>query len=144
MFAALTDSLFKVFDNKSFVLSGITFYGGLFVACTGMRFTLRFDKSKTRYNKKQWFDILTMPLISFHISGRIGCFFAGCCYGRTTCSILGASFPDNALDGIYHYGQKCYPTQLFEVAALAIIFVFVWNRRNDLIHILFYMQLQDL
>ena len=38
--------------------------------------------------------------------GKIGCFFAGCCYGIETNSWLGVKFPE--------MDHKVYPTQLFE------------------------------
>ena len=121
-FSAIADSLFKLRENGAFVLSGITFYGGLFGGCLGMYIMLRFSKSNTQYTKQEWFELLTLPMIAFHIFGRLGCFLAGCCYGKETDGILGVVFPDNEVSNIFHYGQKCYPTQLFEVFALIIIF----------------------
>lgn len=45
--------------------------------------------------------------------GRIGCFLAGCCYGRETDSILGVVFP---ADAMAPSGVKLLPTQLFSSA----------------------------
>jgi phosphatidylglycerol:prolipoprotein diacylglycerol transferase len=45
--------------------------------------------------------------------GRIGCFFNGCCYGKP--SVWGIYFPT--------HGARLYPTQLFEFAALFVIFL---------------------
>lgn len=49
-----------------------------------------------------------------HAFGRIGCFFAGCCYGRETDSALGVHFK-------YVSGNRL-PTQLFEAAFLFLLF----------------------
>ncbi len=49
-----------------------------------------------------------------HAFGRIGCFFAGCCYGKPTDSFLGVKFP--------HLAEKVHPTQLYESAFLFILF----------------------
>ena len=35
-----------------------------------------------------------------HSLGRVGCFFAGCCYGKPTDSWLGVKFPAAARAGI--------------------------------------------
>lgn len=49
-----------------------------------------------------------------HGFGRIGCFFAGCCYGIETDSFLGVKFPK--------LSAPVHPTQLYEAAFLFIIF----------------------
>ena len=121
--AGLFDSVFKFLKYGYFQISGITFYGGLIGGIITMYFLLRYSQSKTQYSIIEWFNILTPSLVAFHLFGRIGCFFAGCCYGKTTNSCLGILFPDNAEHEIFHNGLKCYPTQLFEAAILLIIFV---------------------
>ena len=49
-----------------------------------------------------------------HGFGRIGCFFAGCCYGIPTDSFLGVKFP--------HLSTPVHPTMLYEAAFLFILF----------------------
>ncbi len=49
-----------------------------------------------------------------HGFGRIGCFFAGCCYGVETDSFLGVKFPN--------LPNPVHPTQLYEAAFLFILF----------------------
>jgi phosphatidylglycerol---prolipoprotein diacylglyceryl transferase len=53
-----------------------------------------------------------------HAFGRLGCFFAGCCYGKPTDSFLGVRFPN-----LLH---KVYPTQLFESAFLFVLFAILF------------------
>ena len=128
--AGVVDSLFKMGVNGSFIISGITFYGGLIFGVASMWLQLLFYTNKTKYSKKEWFDILTVPFVTFHMCGRIGCFFAGCCYGKVTTSLCGIKFPDNIEAGIYHYGEKCYPTQLFEAFFLLIILIVVLQAKK--------------
>lgn len=124
IFAGIFDSMFKLRMNNGFIIQGATFYGGLIGGVTAMFIMLRVT-DKQYHTVKEWFDILTLPLIVFHMCGRLGCFFAGCCYGKYTQSILGIVFPDNVEAHIFHCGKSCYPTQLFEVSALIIIFIIV-------------------
>ena len=121
-FAGFFDTLFKYFNDGQFKVCGITFYGGLLSAVATLYLQLLFCK-KTKYKINEWFDLLTPPFIVFHFLGRIGCFFAGCCYGKITESWIGVYFPDNIELGIKHHGFKCYPTQLFEAFALLLILI---------------------
>ncbi len=123
--AAFFDALFKVGENGGLAISGSTFYGGLFGGCVCMYGILNHYGDRTRITRKEWFDLLTLPLIVFHIFGRTGCFLAGCCYGIETDGMLGVVFPDNPEAGVYHHGAACYPTQLFEIAALILIAIIV-------------------
>lgn len=130
IFASFFDSLFKIKLNNEFVIQGATFYGGLLGGMITVYAMLFFSKEKTQYKIQEWFDILTLPLIIFHVCGRIGCFFAGCCYGKATNNIIGVAFPDNPTANIFHYGQHCYPTQLFEIISLIAIFIIVNMVKN--------------
>ena len=69
-----------------------------------------------------------VPGIAFgHIIGRIGCFAAGCCYGRPTDKPWGVTFT-NPLAHDYAgtpLNIALHPTQLYEAAANAAIFVIV-------------------
>lgn len=123
--SVFADSLFKIGSNGGLVLSGSTFYGGLLGACASMYVILGVFGGRTGFSRREWFDLLTVPLIVFHIFGRLGCFLAGCCYGVETDGPLGVAFPDNPETGVYHDGAACYPTQLFEVLALAVIALIV-------------------
>lgn len=129
--AGIFDSIFKFIEYGTFQISGITFYGGLIGAILALYIQLKIMGNRgTQYSIEEWFDLLTLPFILFHCIGRIGCFFAGCCYGKPTDSFLGVVFPDNLRDGIVHNGVSCYPTQLFESVALLGIFVFVLFRKH--------------
>ena len=53
-------------------------------------------------------------IVMAHGFGRIGCFFAGCCYGVPTDSFLGVTFPGHS--------HAVHPTMLYEAAFLFILF----------------------
>lgn len=60
-----------------------------------------------------------------HAFGRLGCFFAGCCYGREVHSgdafaFLAVHFPYGT--SAYSNGNAIYPTQLFEAIFLFVLF----------------------
>ncbi len=128
--SAIFDSIFKISINNGFKLSGIMFYGGLIGGCLCLYLLLKLRNNRSQYTVEQWFNMLTIPLIIFHIFGRLGCFMGGCCYGKYTNSFIGCRFPDNVENNIYHFGRACYPTQLFEVAALIIILAIVAKRKE--------------
>ena len=123
--AALLDAVFKFLEHGTFEFKGITFYGGLIGAMCCMYLLLLLFGKKTQFSIPEWYDILTEPVIVFHIFGRLGCFLAGCCYGRPTDSILGVVFPDLPEYGIWHKGVACHPTQLYEIGVLIVIGVLV-------------------
>ena len=60
------------------IMSGFVFYGGLFGAIIGLK--LYSEIMKTDFHILT--DIIAPIFPLFHAFGRIGCFFAGCCYGK--------------------------------------------------------------
>ena len=63
---------------EKIVTSGFVFYGGLFGAILGC---IIFSKIKNMDTKKL-LNFVAPGYSIFHAFGRIGCFFAGCCYGK--------------------------------------------------------------
>ena len=60
--------------------------------------------------------------------GRIGCFLAGCCYGRPTDAWFGVIFP---ADGLAPAGVSLIPTQLFSsIGDFAIAAFLLWYTRK--------------
>ena len=60
--------------------------------------------------------------------GRLGCFAAGCCYGKPTHSFLGVTFTNpysNQTVGVPLW-IPLHPTQLYEAAANLVIFAILW------------------
>lgn len=63
---------------KLIITSGFVFYGGLLGA---MLFTM-ICCAVLRTDRTRVFNFLTPAYLVFHACGRIGCFLAGCCYGK--------------------------------------------------------------
>ncbi len=128
--AGIFDFLVKLPQMDTLRPQGISFYGGLIGGAGVLYFLCRISRGESEYSIKKWFDVLTIPLILFHIFGRMGCFLGGCCYGKYTDSCLGVYFPDQPAYQIFHHGLKCYPTQLFEICLLIMILVLICFRKN--------------
>ena len=115
--AALFQATYNYIENPKagFDLGGgITFIGGLIggVAC----FLIIYAIFRKRY-KTKLYEVLSMTpcaILIAHAFGRVGCFFAGCCYGKETDSFLGVQFPD--------LPHPVHATQLYEAAFLFILF----------------------
>lgn len=72
----------------------------------------------------EYFDLLSPAISVAQGFGRIGCFLAGCCYGRETDSFLGVVFPEGSLASA---GVPLLPTQLFSAAGdFAIMGFLIW------------------
>jgi phosphatidylglycerol:prolipoprotein diacylglycerol transferase len=76
------------------------------------------------------------PGIAFgHIFGRLGCFSAGCCWGKPTDVPWAVTFTNpyaNHVVGV-PLGVPLHPTQLYEAGAEVVIFlllVWLWRRRS--------------
>lgn len=116
-FATLFQSTYNYIKNPSagFELgSGMTFIGGLIggVACFLAIYFIFRKKYTTRLYEV--ISLLPCSILIAHAFGRIGCFFAGCCYGKETDSFLGVQFPN--------LPHPVHPTQLYEAAFLFVLF----------------------
>ena len=56
--------------------------------------------------------------------GRVGCFFAGCCYGMPSTSWYAVTYTDSAHMAPLHC--SLHPAQLYSAATLFIIFLFLY------------------
>ena len=114
-FATLFQSTYIKNPSAGFELgSGMTFIGGLIggVACFLAIYFIFRKKYTTRLYEV--ISLLPCSILIAHAFGRIGCFFAGCCYGKETDSFLGIQFPD--------LPHPVHPTQLYEAAFLFVLF----------------------
>ncbi len=115
--AAVFQAFYNYIENPEAgfkIGNGITFIGGLIGGAAA--FLLIYVIFKKKLTGKLYTALSLLPCCIFvaHGFGRVGCFFAGCCYGRPTDSFLGVKFPDLA--------EKVHPTQLYEAAFLFIMF----------------------
>ena len=115
--AALFQATYNYIENPEagFNLGGgITFIGGLIggiVSFLAIYFLFR-KKYDTRLY--QMVSIAPCCILIAHAFGRVGCFFAGCCYGKPTDSIFGVTFVGHT--------QAVHPTQLYEAIFLFLLF----------------------
>jgi len=106
--------VFKIWNG------GLVFYGGFLAALgAGVIYT-----RKKRLNL--WFtaDIMAPAVALGHAIGRVGCFFAGCCYGKT-CDLPWAVTFTNS-DSLAPLGMAIHPTQLYSVLSNFLIFLILF------------------
>lgn len=129
--AVFFDALFKVGERGTLVFRGATFYGGVLSAIAIWCVLLLFKRRRklTLYAR---LNDLAPGVALGHFFGRIGCFLAGCCYGRPTDSVLGVIFPAGSPPFEAFGATPVHPTQLYEAAALLAIFaiLMIWGGKN--------------
>ena len=105
---------------KDLLTSAGAFYGGLIF---GILFAVWYIRKK-KMDFKKIGDIAGPSLALGHFFGRMGCFSAGCCWGREAhgCSI-GVVFPDLSQDTGVPIGKLLFPTQLMEAILNLLNFV---------------------
>jgi len=109
----------------SYLTNGFVMYGGIIGGTLSFIVYCKIKKaSPLKYS-----DLILPSVAIAQGFGRIGCFLAGCCYGRETDSVLGVIYPVNS---IAPSGIKLLPTQLFSSAGdfvLAAVLIFVAARK---------------
>jgi phosphatidylglycerol:prolipoprotein diacylglycerol transferase len=98
-------------EIKNLITSAGVFYGGLI--CGGLFATWYIKKHKLVF--RQLTDIIVPAVALGHFFGRLGCFAAGCCWGREAegCSIAVQFTDSRATTGVPLH-THLYPTQLIE------------------------------
>lgn len=104
-------SIFKVWEG------GLVFYGGPIAALPVIIWYTR----KKKMSLWKVGDIAAPALTIAHFFGRLGCFSAGCCYGKPTDSPLGVKFYSPLVDASLR-GVPLHPTQLYEAFSLLVLF----------------------
>ncbi len=116
--------------SMDFWRSGGVYYGG-FIAAVLMSIFLMW-KWQMPWLKTS--DSFAPGIALGHAIGRIGCYSAGCCWGKPTTSWIGVRFPEAAtqITGV-PADVALIPTQLIEAVAnvlLAGILLLIWRRRK--------------
>jgi phosphatidylglycerol:prolipoprotein diacylglycerol transferase len=109
--------------------SGGVFYGGLLLAVAVALWYVR------RAGLPLWTtcDVFAPGIALGHAVGRLGCFFAGCCYGKPTNVPWAVRFTDPfaAANVGTPLGVDLHPTQLYEAGAeLLILFVLLVTEKR--------------
>lgn len=105
--------------------SGGTFYGGLLGGLAWTWFYTRAQKMPLLPT----LDVCAAPLALGHAIGRIGCFMAGCCYGKPTALPWGVTFTSDVAARISGtpLHVALHPTQLYEAAAEFANFLILYS-----------------
>ena len=110
-------------DLLSLARSGGVFYGGLILAVAVAFWYI------ARHKMPFWStcDVFAPGIALGHVTGRLGCFAAGCCYGRPTDVPWGVIFTDPlaAANVGTPLGIRLHPTQLYEAGAELLILAFL-------------------
>ena len=127
--AVLFQAIYNAIDTGKFEITkytGATFYGGLIGGAAvflSVYFGLGHFLFRDRENTARMSEVISVCAASVsiaHCLGRIGCLFAGCCYGRITESPI--SVYNAYLDA------RVVPVQLYEAIFLALLFAYLCFR----------------
>jgi phosphatidylglycerol---prolipoprotein diacylglyceryl transferase len=105
--------------------AGFVFYGSFLFAVPVM---LWFFK-RNNLNTLIMLDVMAVTTCLVHMGGRIGCFLAGCCYGKPTNFFAGLSFTD-ARCVAEPKGVPLHPTQLYEAGYIFLVMLFLLGIRR--------------
>jgi len=110
-------------DLISLARSGGVFYGGLILAVVVAFWYIH------RHRLPFWTtcDVFAPGIALGHVTGRLGCLAAGCCYGRPTDLPWGITFtnPLAAANVGTPLGIPLHPTQIYEAGAELFILAFL-------------------
>ncbi len=107
----------QIFGYLVQIFGGMVYYGGFLGACAGLLVYTKFSKTVKR---EQVFDLFAICIPLFHVFGRIGCFFSGCCYGVE--SKFGFVVHGNTLIPELN-GVRRLPVSLIEATCNLLIFL---------------------
>ena len=128
--------LFMIFENPSYYLShfselfsanGFVFYGSLLTAIPVMLWYFK----KNSLPVAGMLDVMAAVTCIVHGFGRIGCFNAGCCYGKPTENFLAVTFTNPTCQAPLN--ASLHPTQLYEATSIVLILItllIIGNRKK--------------
>ena len=102
--------------TRLFTGQGFVFYGSFLFTVPTMLWYFRKEKLPVY----QMLDIMAVTTCLVHAFGRMGCFMAGCCYGKPTSTIFGVVFT-NPVCQARPLNTPLHPTQLYESATIIFI-----------------------
>src|ERR1700741_910926 len=119
----------RLLFSLDFLRSGGVFYGGLIGAIIAAVFLMR------RWKLPWWktADACAPGIALGNFFGRLGCFSAGCCWGKPTNLPWGVKFSElgHEITGV-PVDAHLHPTQLYESFSMLIVFFFlVWLHRRQ-------------
>lgn len=104
---------------REFFSYGFVFYGGLM---GGLAVFIPYCIVR-KLNLGEMINVIIPSVPLVHGIGRIGCFFAGCCYGMPMDPPWGVYFNS----AMAPHGVALFPVQLLEAALNVLLFLFLYN-----------------
>jgi len=118
LFTSAPLDVFKIWNG------GLVFYGGFI----GSALTLIAYLKIYHLPLGKMADISALALPLGHTLGRIGCFFAGCCYGKICHHPWAITFKNP--DSLAPLFVQLHPTQLYSSASNFLIFLLIFSLRR--------------
>jgi phosphatidylglycerol---prolipoprotein diacylglyceryl transferase len=112
-------SLYVENPKKLLAGRGFVFYGSFLFAVPTMLWFFRRNKLPVY----QMLDVMAITTCLVHSFGRLGCFFAGCCYGVPTDSFTGVVYTSKSC--FAPLNTPLHPTQLYESFYILGVMVFL-------------------
>ncbi len=106
--------------DGSLGIGGLVFIGGLITAVIVSIFYIKWR----HYSIPTVLDACAPGVALGMAIGRMGCFFAGCCYGLPTGCACGLTFPNDSPAGLFQLSvgaAAIHPTQLYMVLGNALV-----------------------
>ncbi len=111
--------IFKIWNG------GLVFFGGFLgaVAASVLYFQMK------KFNTWKMADLIAPGIALGHAVGRLGCFFAGCCYGKTCDLPFAVKFTNP--ESLAPIGVYLHPTQIYSVFSnLLLFFILLWVQKK--------------
>lgn len=107
-------------------LGGMVFYGGMLGGLVALFIVCKYSQFG---HADVMYDMYAVCIPLFHVFGRIGCFFGGCCYGVE--SKFGFTVHGNTLNPAINDVNR-FPVQLVEAGCNLLIFLtlFILHRKH--------------
>jgi phosphatidylglycerol:prolipoprotein diacylglycerol transferase len=132
--AFIGGKVFLFFEDTAYYLDhpkrlltgrGFVFYGSFLFTIPAMLWYFK----KQKLNTFKMLDIMAITTCLVHFFGRLGCFMAGCCYGKPTDLFFGVTFTDKACyaDPL---NTPLFPTQLAEAGYILLIMIVLLTVRE--------------
>src|SRR5580698_5771051 len=117
----------EIFTRETLQSAGI-FYGGFIAALVFAYFYMRAQDLPVLSTA----DLFAPGVAIGHGIGRLGCFAAGCCWGKPTTLPWAVTFTNKDATTGVPLGVPLHPTQIYEALAEGIIcLILIWRLKRD-------------
>ena len=125
-FKAYQHNLIGVFQIWN---GGLVFFGGFLAAVFAC--VIYFKKKSLDIWKTA--DVLSPGIAIGHAIGRVGCLFAGCCYGKVCDLPIAIKFTNS--ESLAPLNVYLHPTQIYSmISNLILFFILLWLQRHKKFH----------